>query len=584
MVLAIRRLYGFDIPLGVGPVIKDGFYQDLLYSISAENFSDIEKEMKRIIAEDLPFERRLVPFDESLAYFAEGRQGFKVELIESIKSSGSSRLDGIEDEEVARITEQGLVSLYDVGGHVDLCRGPHVARSGELKGIAFQLDRTAGAYWRGDEKREMLTRVYALAFSKKEELERFISLRKEAQLRDHRRLGEALELFFFHESAPGMPYWLPKGLKLKNTLIQYWRQYHEARGYQEIAAPILNKKELWETSGHLEHYKDDMFLCEAGNETWALKPMNCANAMIVWKFRTRSWRELPLRLSDVDPLHRDERSGSLSGLLRCQCFCQDDSHNFVSEEQIASEIRDIIEIIKDFYGVLGLLDGVKLYLSTRPDEFMGDKATWDKAEVALQQILDESEFSYGIKAKDGAFYGPKIDIHLTDVLGREWQCGTVQLDFQLPERFDLTYDDPGGVKRRPVVIHRVIYGSLERFIGILVEHFGGRFPLWLSPEQVRVLALGDEVMPYVAEVEETLSQCILSYPLAHNRLRFTSDTRNESLSRKVRDGEVAKVPILVIVGQKEREAREVVLRHGKVQETISLDKVQERLQELVRIS
>lgn len=580
MVLAIRKIYGFDIPLGVGPIIKDGFYQDLLCSFTSDEFEKIEEEMRQIIKANIPFERQLVSFEDALSYFRREGQRFKCELIESIQSSGSSRLDGVEEEEVARVTEQGLVSLYKVGDHIDLCRGPHVERTGELHQLSFRLDRVAGAYWRGDEKNEMLTRIYALAFLHKEELERHLSLRQEALLRDHRRLGESLELFFFHETAPGMPYWLPKGLKMKNTLISYWRQYHEARGYQEISAPLLNKKELWQISGHLEHYRDNMFLSHAGEETWALKPMNCANAMIVWKFRTRSWRELPLRLSDIDTLHRDERSGSLSGLLRCQCFCQDDSHNFVSEDQIASEIGDILEIIKDFYSVLGLLDGVKLYLSTRPDDYIGEKEVWDKAEGALRDILDNSSFSYGVKPKDGAFYGPKIDIHLMDALGREWQCGTVQLDFQLPQRFDLTYVDQSGGKRRPVVIHRVIYGSLERFIGILVEHFGGRFPLWLAPEQVRILSLGDEVLPYVQEVEQTLSECVLTYPLRHNSIRYTVDSRNESLSRKVRDGEIDKVPLLLIVGAKERNSREVVVRRGQLQEKVSLDRIQGRIQEM----
>lgn len=577
MVLAVRRVIDPEIALGVGPAIDNGFYQDFDFQLLPEHFPALEAEMRKIIEEDLPFEFSLLPIDAAAALFESRGQKYKVELLGDIKRHGTSRADrnaSAEEEDVSLRRGDGMVSLYDIGGHIDLCRGPHVARSGDLKGLAFKLERTAGAYWRGSERNKMLCRVYGLAFSTQAELDQYLLNREEAKKRDHRKLGEKLDLFFFHESAPGMAYWLPKGVVLKNTLIQYWRQYHSARGYQEIQAPLLNKRELWDVSGHWQFYQDDMITCRLGkDEEWALKPMNCANAMLVWKHKPRSYRELPLRISDTDLLHRNERTGTLSGLLRARCFCQDDSHNFVSEDQIRSEINDILEIVRDFYGAFHLRENVHLYLSTRPDSFMGEIAVWDRAEKELRDVLLGSGIKFGVKEKDGAFYGPKIDIHLTDCLGREWQCGTIQLDFQLPRKFELEYVDKDGGKKTPIVIHRVIYGSLERFIGILVEHFAGRIPFWAAPVQARLIPLKGCGSDYLAEVKELLDSVDIDEPLKRNLLRYEVDEREESLSRRVRDAEVEKIPLIIVCGQRDEEARQVVIRSSKGEAGIALSEL-----------
>ena len=401
--------------------------------------------------------------------------------------------------------------------------------------------------------------------------------------RDHRKIAQKQELFFFHESAPGMPYWLPKGLIIKNLLIQYWRQYHLANGYQEISAPLLNRKVMWEVSGHAEHYQENMVSCSVhGDDEWAAKPMNCGNAMLVYRMRPRSYRELPLRLADVDLLHRDEPSGSLSGILRCRSFQQDDSHNFVAEDQIEEEINEIIKVIKSFYSIFGLLDNVKLYFSSRPDDYMGDLNLWDQAEGILLKILKESGIPFGVKEKDGAFYGPKIDIHLFDSLEREWQCGTVQLDFQLPRRFGLEYIAKDGSKKIPVVVHRVIYGSFERFIGILLEHFAGDWPFWIAPEQVRIIPLVDNV-EYLAVVKDELSGIVLKEPVRYNELRFKEDLRNESLGWKIREAESLKIPLIIIIGRKEVENQQVSLRIGKQQQCLDLVQLGSCIESLVKL-
>ena len=581
MTLAVRRLFGSDIPLGVGPVIEYGFYQDFDRQFSQEVFAQIEQEMRNIIEEDLAFVQEILSTAEALKYFQSAEQPYKVELLRDIERYGTTRADrerSAEEESIAERIEQGQVSLYSVGSHRDLCRGPHVARTGMLKEMAFRLDRTAGAYWRGSEKNRMLCRIYALAFESEAELEHHLALREEAKKRDHRKLGEELELFFFHDTAPGMAYWLPKGMRLKNLLITYWRQYHEARGYQEIGSPLLNKRELWEISGHWRHYQEDMMLCRLGeDEQWALKPMNCANAMLVWKHRARSYKELPLRLSDTDTLHRNERTGSLAGLFRARCFCQDDAHNFVSAEQIGAEIERILQIVRDFYGVFGLADNVRLFLATRPDDFMGDVTSWDLAERELADVLKNSKFQYAVKEKDGAFYGPKIDIHLQDALGRQWQCGTIQLDFQLPRNFGLEYVDKDGAKKTPVVIHRVIYGSLERFVGIILEHFAGRLPFWSAPVQLRVLPVKSDLAPYVEEVVRVLSTVVLENPVRHNELRFEVDDRVESLSRRVRDAELQKIPVCLVVGVREQSSRTVMLRSKAGEASVPLAELRNAL-------
>lgn len=576
MVFAIRNLFGFDKSLGVGPVISDGCYQDLDFQILPEHFPLLEEEMRRIIAEDIVISSQLVSIDEALALFPADAQPYKNELLKDIQQHGTTRADRDANEESCELLEsmgEGLVRLYSFGEHLDLCRGPHVSRTGDLSDIAFKLDRVAGAYWRGSEKNPMLCRLYALVFATADEMADHLHRREEAKRRDHRKVGEQQELFFFHPSAAGMAYWLPKGVILKNTLIEFWRQYHQERGYQEIQTPLLNKRELWDISGHWRFYRDDMFRIEDENNEWALKPMNCANAMVVYQFRSRSYRELPLRLSDTDILHRNERAGTLHGLFRARCFCQDDAHLFVPEEQIEAEILAVIDIVRDFYRLFGLLENVELFLSTRPDEFLGEPRTWDLAETSLKKILAESGFPFGIKEGDGAFYGPKIDIHLTDSLGRQWQCGTIQLDFQLPTRFNLSYTDSDGSKRTPIVIHRVIYGSLERFIGILLEHFAGSLPFWISPVQVKVLPVRGVSSAYLDEVISSLRSIVLQEPLRHNALRIEKDAREETLSKRVRDAIQERIPVLAIVGSRDEAARTVALRIRGTERAVGIDEL-----------
>jgi threonyl-tRNA synthetase len=472
--------------LGIGPAIADGFYYDfdLPRPLTPEDLERIERRMEEIKAAAYPFVRQVVTRAQARELFRD--QPYKLELI-----------DEFPPDEV--------ITTYTHDGFTDLCRGPHV-RDTSLIGY-FKLLRVSGAYWRGDEHRPQLQRIYGTSWPTREQLEAYLHRLAEAERRDHRRLGRELELFHFDPTAPGMPYWLPKGLKILNLLLDFWRQEHEKRGYQEIAAPLINDKSLWETSGHWEHYRENMFLIQLDDHlVYGVKPMNCPNAMVVYNLKKRSYRDLPLRLSDCDILHRYERSGTLHGLLRVRKFQQDDAHIFVTEEQIEEEFARILEIAQLFYGIFGLR--YTLRLGTRPDDFMGDPETWDKAEAALQRILDEhaGPGNYLIGEGEGAFYGPKIDILMEDALGRQWQTGTIQLDFQLPRRFGCTYTDRDGTEKTPVVIHRVIYGSLERFIGILIEHFAGAFPVWLAPVQAVVIPIADRHLPYAFRVRERLRE------------------------------------------------------------------------------
>lgn len=583
---AVKRLWP-EAKFGVGPVVDSGFYYDIdlgEQKISEQEFKKIEKEMRRIINQGQDFERFTMPIDEAIDWAKQNGQPYKEELLNDLKRSGTTVAKDLDASEMGTITDGDSaldeVSFYKNGDFTDLCRGPHVANTKDVG--AFKLQRIAGAYWRGNEKNPQMQRLYGVAFSTQEDLHNYLKNLELAKENDHKKLGREMELFFFDETSPGMAYWMPKGLKMKNLLISYWRQYHAGIGYQEISSPLLNKKELFETSGHWAHYKDDMFLSEREEgEWWALKPMNCPNAMKFWGAKQRSYKDLPLRFSDTDVLHRDEVTGALNGLLRARMFTQDDSHNFVTEDQIKEEAANIIQIVRDFYGVFGIDKGVKLYLSTRPeDDFLGDIATWDKAEQELTEVLQASGFEFGIKAGDGAFYGPKIDIHLNDALGREWQCGTIQLDFQLPRKFNLTYTDQKGEERTPVVIHRVIYGSLERFIGVITEHFGGRYPFWFAPEQVRILTINDTVLDYVAEIEDILRTVILSKPVKYNELRYEVDTRVESIGKKIREATLQKVPVQLIVGPKDKEAREVSVRTQAGEEKVALDQLAEYLRNL----
>lgn len=536
MAQAVKKLFP-NAKLAIGPSIENGFYYD--YDVekpfSPEDLENIEKEMKKICDEDLKLERFTLPRDEALKLMKDLDEPYKVELIEELP----------EGEEI---------SFYKQGDYVDLCAGPHLMSTGLVK--AFKLTSSSGAYWRGNEKNKMLQRIYGTSFPKKSELDNYLALIEEAKKRDHRKLGKELELFFFDETAPGMAYWLPKGFTMMNVLIDFWRKEHKKYGYQEFSGPQLNSSSLWKTSGHWDHYKEDMFvLTDADGNEQALKPMNCPNSIKVYQTKMRSYKDLPLRFNDVDVIHRNEKSGQLNGLFRVRMFRQDDSHNYVREDQIGSEIKSILELTKKLYSVFGL--EYVLTLSTRPDDYMGEIETWNKAEADLKKVMNEicGDDNYRINEGDGAFYGPKIDIKMKDCLGREWQMGTVQLDFQLPQRFDLYYIDENGEKKTPIMIHRAIFGSFDRFIGIITEHFAGAFPTWLAPVQVKVLPISTEKhADYARKLVDELTD---------KGFRIEIDDRNEKIGYKIREAQLQKVPYMLVVGDKEIENNQVGVRSRK---------------------
>ena len=536
MAQAIKRLYP-EIKLAIGPSIDNGFYYDFDTEkpFTPEMLEVIEKEMKKIIKEDLPIERFELPRKEAIKFMEEKEEPYKVELINDLP-------------------EDAIISFYKQGEFTDLCAGPHVMSTGKIK--AVKLLSSSGAYWRGNEKNKMLQRIYGISFPKASQVDEYVNMIEEAKKRDHRKLGKELELFFFDETAPGMAYWMPKGFTMMNTLIDFWRKEHKKRGYQEFSGPQLNSSELWKISGHWDHYKEDMFvLTDADGNEQALKPMNCPNSIKIYQSKLRSYKDLPLRFNDVDVIHRNEKSGQLNGLFRVRMFRQDDSHNYITEEQIGSEIKDIIEIAKQLYSVFGL--EYKLTLSTRPEEdFMGEIETWDKAENDLRKVLDEicGEGNYQVNEGDGAFYGPKIDIKMKDCLGREWQMGTVQLDFQLPQRFNLHYIDKDGNKKTPIMVHRALFGSFDRFIGIITEHFAGAFPTWLAPVQVRILPIADSHKEYAEKLKEKLEEY---------DIRVELDEREEKIGYKIREAQLQKIPYMLIVGDKEVEANAVGVRSRK---------------------
>ena len=530
---AIKRLYP-EIKLAIGPAIDNGFYYDFDTDtpFTPEMLEKIETEMKKIIKEDLPIERFSLPKQEALNLMKD--EPYKQELINELP----------EGEEI---------SFYKQGEFTDLCAGPHLLSTGKLK--AVKLLSSSGAYWRGNENNKMLQRIYGIAFPKSSELDEYVNMIEEAKKRDHRKLGKELELFFFDETAPGMAYWMPKGFTIMNTLIDFWRKEHKRRGYQEFSGPQLNSSVLWKTSGHWDHYKEDMYvLTDADGNEQALKPMNCPNSIKIYQSKLRSYKDLPLRFNDVDVIHRNEKSGQLNGLFRVRMFRQDDSHNYVTEEQIGSEIKDIVEIANYLYGIFGL--EYQLTLSTRPEDFMGEIETWNKAEADLKRVLNEicGEGNYRINEGDGAFYGPKIDIKMKDCLGREWQMGTVQLDFQLPQRFNLSYIDKDGNKKTPIMIHRAIFGSFDRFIGIITEHFAGAFPTWLAPVQIRILPIADKHKEYSEKLKKQLEDLDLKVEL---------DEREEKIGYKIREAQLQKIPYMLIIGDKEVEANAVGVRSRK---------------------
>ncbi len=535
MAQAIKRLFP-DAKLTIGPSIEKGFYYDFDVEkpFTEEDLSAIEVEMKKIIKEDLPIERFELPREEAIKLMEEREEPYKVELIKELP-------------------EGEVISFYKQGEFTDLCRGPHLPSTGCVK--AIKLLSSSGAYWRGDEHNKMLQRIYGISFPKASELDGYLNMIEEAKKRDHRKLGKELELFFFDETAPGMAYWMPKGFKMMNILIDFWRKEHEKRGYMEFSGPQLNSSELWKISGHWDHYKEDMFvLTDSDGKEQALKPMNCPNAIKIFDSKLRSYKDLPMRFNDIDVIHRNEKSGQLNGLFRVRMFRQDDAHNFITEDQIGAEIKDIIEIAKQLYGIFGL--DFELTLSTRPDDYMGDIELWNKAEANLKSVLDElcGKDNYRINEGDGAFYGPKIDIKMKDCLGREWQMGTVQVDFQLPLRFNLSYIDSNGEKKTPILVHRAIFGSFERFIGIITEHFAGAFPVWLSPVQVSILPISDHQKEYAEKVKAILEE---------KGIRVELDARQEKIGYKIREAQLQKVPYMLILGEKEVEVNAVGVRKRK---------------------
>ena len=529
MAQAIKRLYP-DVKLAIGPSVADGFYYDVDSEtpLTAEDLVKIEAEMKKIVKEALPITRFTKSREEAIAYFKEKEEPYKVELIEDLP----------EDAEI---------SFYQQGEFVDLCAGPHLMSTKPVK--AFKLTSLAGAYWRGSEKNKMLTRIYGTSFTKKADLEEYLNSMEEAKKRDHRKLGKELGLFMMREEGPGFPFFLPKGMVLKNTLLDYWREIHRKNGYVEISTPIMLSRHLWETSGHWDHYKENMYTTVIDDTDFAIKPMNCPGGILVYQSEPRSYRDLPLRMGELGLVHRHEKSGQLHGLMRVRCFTQDDAHIFMMPEQIRDEIKGVARLIDEVYQLFGFKYHVEL--STRPEDSMGSDEDWEMATEALRGALDDLGLPYVVNEGDGAFYGPKIDFHLEDSIGRTWQCGTIQLDFQLPLRFNCEYIGADGEKHRPIMIHRVAFGSIERFIGILIEHFAGAFPTWLSPVQVKVLPISDKYMEYGEKVKAALEAA---------NIRTEIDTRAEKIGYKIREARLQKIPYMLVVGAKEEEENTVSVR------------------------
>ena len=530
---AVKRLYP-DTKCAIGPAISDGFYYDFdfTFHFSEENFSEIEAEMKKIVKENLQLRHFTKDRKWALKAMEERKEAYKIEML----------LDLPEDEEI---------SFYRQGEYLEMCAGPHLAYTSAVR--AFKLLSVAGAYWRGNENNKMLTRIYGTSFPNEEMLTEYLNRLEEAKKRDHRKLGKELELFALLEEGPGFPFFLPKGLLLKNLLVDYWRKLHARKGYVEIATPIMLNQKLWETSGHWEHYRDNMYTTSIDGAQFAIKPMSCPGGMLVYKMEPHSYRELPLRISELGLIHRNEKSGTLHGLMRVRCCTQDDAHIFMTPDQIPDEIKGVARLIHEVYSAFGFSYHVEL--STRPENSIGSDADWEMATNGLKNALDDLGLPYVINEGDGAFYGPKIDFHLEDSIGRTWQCGTIQLDFQLPQRFEAEYIGKDGNKYRPIMIHRVIFGSLERFLGILIEHYAGKFPLWLSPVQIKILPISDKYIGYANEIKSILKQ---------EGLRCELDDRAEKIGCKIRTAQLEKVPYMLIIGGKEAETNRVTVRKRDV--------------------
>ena len=526
---AVKRLYP-ETKLAIGPAIDDGFYYDFDREggFTPDDLEKLEAEMKKIVKENLALKPFVLPRDEAIKFMQEKGEPYKVELIEDLP-------------------EGETISFYQQGDFVDLCAGPHILYTKGIK--AFKLTSIAGAYWRGSEKNKMLTRIYGTAFAKKEDLEAYLTMMEEAKKRDHRKLGKELGLFMFAEEGPGFPFFLPKGMTLKNTLIDYWREIHLREGYQEVSTPVILSRKLWETSGHWDHYKENMYTTVIDDEDYAIKPMNCPGGMLVYKSQPRSYRDLPLRVGELGLVHRHEKSGQLHGLMRVRCFTQDDAHIFMTQDQITDEIKGVTRLINEVYSQFGFDYFVEL--STRPEDSMGSDEDWEMATNGLRNALDEMGLKYIVNEGDGAFYGPKIDFHLRDSIGRTWQCGTIQLDFQLPQRFEAEYVAEDGTKKRPIMIHRVCFGSIERFIGILIEHFAGKFPVWLAPVQVKVIPVSEKSMEYAQGVYDQLKAA---------GIRTELDRKDEKVGYKIRQAQLEKVPFMLVFGEKEAAEGKITVR------------------------
>ena len=532
MAQAVKRLYP-QVKLAIGPSIEEGFYYDMdsPFPFTPDILEQIEGEMRKICKEKLPLERFELPREEAIHFMEEKGEPYKVELIQDLP-------------------EDARISFYKQGEFTDLCAGPHMDSTGRIKGNAIKLTACNAAYWRGDSNRQTLQRIYGIAFPKKEELDAYLERIEEAKRRDHRKLGKELDLFAFRDEAPGFPFYLPKGMVLKNTLIDYWRQVHKKWNYVEISTPQIMKRTLWETSGHWDHYKDNMYTTVIDDEVFAIKPMNCPGSILVYELAPHSYRDLPLRYGELGLVHRHELSGALHGMFRVRCFTQDDAHILLTKDQIKDEVIRIARLFDEVYSLFGL--PYKIELSTMPDDHIGSVEDWDIATAALADAITSIGKSYVVNPGDGAFYGPKLDFHIQDSLGRTWQCGTIQLDYQLPGRFGLEYTGTDGEKYCPVMIHRVVFGSIERFIGIITEHFAGAFPTWLSPVQVKVLPITDRAAQYSGEIANKLGAM---------GFRAEVDYRNEKIGKKIRDAQLERVPYMLVIGDKEAEANSVSVRH-----------------------
>ena len=539
---AVKRLYP-EVKLAIGPSIDEGFYYDMdsPFPFTPEILEKLEGEMRKICKEKLKLERFELPREEALKFMEEKGEPYKVELIHDLP-------------------EDAHISFYKQGEFTDLCAGPHLDSTGRVKGNAIKLTACNAAYWRGDSSRQTLQRIYGIAFPKKDELDAYLQRIEEAKKRDHRRLGKELGLFTIMDEGPGFPFFLPKGMVLKNTLIDYWRQVHKRYGYVEISTPIMLNRSLWERSGHWDHYKNNMYTTVIDEEDFAVKPMNCPGGMLVYKNEPHSYRDLPLRVGELGLVHRHELSGALHGLFRVRCFTQDDAHIFMTPDQLKDEIKNVVKLFDEVYSVFGL--HYEIELSTMPEDHIGTVEQWEHNQDILKEAITEMGKTYVINEGDGAFYGPKLDFHLADSLGRTWQCGTIQLDMQLPERFELEYTGADGEKHRPVMIHRVVLGSIERFIGVITEHFAGAFPTWLAPEQVRVMPMTDRNIPCAQEVVKQLTD---------KGFRVTMDERNEKIGYKIREAQVHKIPYMIVIGDKDEEKGVISVRTRKTGETTAME-------------